>query len=415
MSQETTRRRIGAALDAGEGILHLKPTWVPRTFAHPGRRLKLAKQDLYALGVDRGGIDERWFASTVPADNGPATPPDEGLSYVHDADGGLFLLRDAVALEGERIVGADIYGKYGRWPVFCKFFDNMGSIPHHLHQRAEDVRALGRESKPEAYYFPPQLNTSVNDFPFTFFGVTPDTTRADVRDCLERWNEGDNGILDLAVAYRLKPGTGWLVPAGILHGPGSLCTYEVQWASDVLAMFQNIVEDRPIGRELLIKDVPAEHADDLDYLVNLVDWEANIDPAFKEHHYLEPIDVSGVSADGVQDRWVIYGKIDDADLFSARELTLEPGARCVLQDNAASGVYVIQGTGNLGVHRAAAPAVIRFGEATQDEFFISAEAAQQGVVVENSGVEPFVLLRYMGPGASPNMPSVGDHRKKQQS
>ena len=31
----------------------------------PGRRLKLARQDLYALGAHRGGIDERWFASTT--------------------------------------------------------------------------------------------------------------------------------------------------------------------------------------------------------------------------------------------------------------------------------------------------------------------------------------------------------------
>src|SRR6266536_2732657 len=72
---------IKQVLEAGEGILRLTPTWVPRSFLMPGRRIKLAPQDIYALGAHRGGIDERWFASTTPAANEGA-PPDEGLSYV---------------------------------------------------------------------------------------------------------------------------------------------------------------------------------------------------------------------------------------------------------------------------------------------------------------------------------------------
>ena len=73
---------ISQALSAGEGILRLAPCWVPRSFLVPGGRLKLHPDDLYALGAHRGGIDERWFSSTTPADNGPGTPVDEGLSYV---------------------------------------------------------------------------------------------------------------------------------------------------------------------------------------------------------------------------------------------------------------------------------------------------------------------------------------------
>ena len=76
------------ALEQGEGILRLAPTWVPRSFCIPGRRLKLHPSDLYAFGAHRGGIDERWFASTTQADNGPETTPDEGLSYVVWGDAG---------------------------------------------------------------------------------------------------------------------------------------------------------------------------------------------------------------------------------------------------------------------------------------------------------------------------------------
>ncbi|HPP53033.1 MAG TPA: hypothetical protein PK777_08795, partial [Thermoguttaceae bacterium] len=50
------------AMDAGEGILRLTPTWVPRSFLQPGKRIKLHPDDWYALGMHRGGIDERWFA-----------------------------------------------------------------------------------------------------------------------------------------------------------------------------------------------------------------------------------------------------------------------------------------------------------------------------------------------------------------
>ncbi len=58
------------ALEQGEGILRLTPTWVPRSFCVPGRRIKLHPDDYYALGGMRGGIDERWFSSTTPAENG---------------------------------------------------------------------------------------------------------------------------------------------------------------------------------------------------------------------------------------------------------------------------------------------------------------------------------------------------------
>ena len=62
------------ALTEGGGILRLTPTWVPRSFLQPGRRLKLHPADYYALGMDRGGIDERWFASTTAAANTAAIP-----------------------------------------------------------------------------------------------------------------------------------------------------------------------------------------------------------------------------------------------------------------------------------------------------------------------------------------------------
>jgi hypothetical protein len=149
MSDQHIAARARAALDAGEGILRLAPTWVPRSFLMPGARLKLASQDLYALGTHRGGIDERWFASTTPAANEGA-PEDEGLSYVvHEKN--KFTLKDAIAAHGAEMIGEAIWNKYKKWPVYSKFFDNLGPIPHHMHQNAEQAAKLGREGKPESY------------------------------------------------------------------------------------------------------------------------------------------------------------------------------------------------------------------------------------------------------------------------
>src|SRR6266852_4129296 len=100
-------------LDAGAGLLRLAPTWVPRSFLMPGRRIKLAPQDLYALGAHRGGIDERWFGSTTAAANEGA-PDDEGLSYVVHEGKRTFTLRDAVGLEGPRLIGKRLWDKYER-------------------------------------------------------------------------------------------------------------------------------------------------------------------------------------------------------------------------------------------------------------------------------------------------------------
>ena len=207
----STEQLLRAALDQGEGILRLAPTWVPRSFCIPGRRIKLHPDDYYAMGADRGGIDERWFSSTVRAENGPLTRPDEGLSYIVVADGKIerLLLRDAVELSGAQIIGERLMTKYGIWPMYAKFFDNLGPLPHHIHQLEKDARRVSQESKPEAYYFPRQVNNHGGRFPFTFFGLESGTTREDVKTCLANWNKGDNKILNLSRAYKLEPGTGW--------------------------------------------------------------------------------------------------------------------------------------------------------------------------------------------------------------
>src|SRR5580700_8827893 len=314
------------ALDAGEGIVRLAPCWVPRSFLMPGGRLKLDPRDLYALGAHRGGIDERWFASTTKAANGPGTPEDEGLSYVA-CDGHLVRLKEAIETIGDEFLGADVMREHGGWNILCKFFDNLGPIPHHMHQMDRHAKLVGQKGKPEAYYFPPQYNFTGNHFPYTFMGLEPGTTKDDVRQCLERWNQGDNGILYHTRAYRLKPGTGWQIDPGILHAPGSLVTYEPQVNSDVFAMYQSMVEGRAVPWDLLVKDVPPDHHQDFDYLLDMLDWEANTDEEFAKHRLFEPQPAGNPSAPigetmegGCAENWIVFS----TPHYSAKELTVFP-------------------------------------------------------------------------------------------
>jgi hypothetical protein len=412
VKKDNVAATLDGAMAAGKGVLRLTPTWVPRSFLHPGKRIKLAPSDWYALGAHRGGIDERWFASTTEAAN-EGRLPDEGLSYVA-FEGERFLLRDAVAEAGARLIGKKMFEKFARWPVYSKFFDNMGPIPHHMHQQFQHAKLVGQDGKPEAYYFSPQMNNVDNSFAYTFMGLEPGTTKAQVRKCLEDWDKGDNGILDLSRCYRLKRGSGWLIPPGVLHAPGSLCTYEPQWGSDVFGMYQSLVEGREVPWSLLVKDMPAEKHRDLDFIVDELDWDKNVDPLFKEHNYLEPIIDRGCCGDGCADKWVCYGLVDGQQLFSAKELTVMPGAACVLKDPGSSGWITVQGCGRIGPLELQTPAMIHFGEETMDEVFITAEAAAAGVEVVNTGTEPLVGLRYFGPGVHAKVPSVGDHKNSKQ-
>ncbi len=386
---------LDSALEAGGGLLRLTPTWVPRSFLHPGRRIKLHPSDYYRFGADRGGIDERWFGSTTEAAN-EGRVWHEGFSFCL-FEGKKFLLKDAIEEAGSRLIGAPMFDRYGRWPVYSKFFDNMGPIPHHMHQSFDDAKLVGQEGKPESYYFPPQLNNVDNNFAYTFMGLEPGTRQEDVRRCLENWNEGDNGILDLSRAYRLKRGTGWLIPPGVLHAPGSLCTYEPQWGSDVFGMYQSIVEGRYVPWSLLVKDMPEDKHQDLDFIVGQLDWDRNVDTHFKQSNYLEPVRDESRSGDRYEDLWIVYGTVAGDQLFSAKELTVQPGAKCTLQDPGASSWITVQGKGQMGSLNLQTPAMIRFGENTEDEVFISHEAASAGVTIENTGSEPLVGLRYFGP------------------
>jgi len=398
----SNRALIEKTLEAGGGIFRMNPVFIPRPFGKEGRRLKLHPDDYYALGLGRGAIKERWFSSTIVAQNGPLAAPDEGLSYVavgYDSDK-KFSLKEAIDEFGVQIIGEELMKKYGGWPMFSKFFDFVTPLFHHLHLMFDDAARVGKMGKPESYYFPKQLNNHTGEFNASYFGFDPDTKPEDVKARLRNYNKGDTRITELSRAYRVELGTGWFTPEGVAHAPASLLTYEPQWNSDVISVYENVVSGQTYSRDMMVSECPDNKKDDVDYIFSLLDWEKNVDPNYKKHYFRPPI---VASADKIHtEKWVAYAN----DYICAKELTVEPGQSILIKDKTAYGMICVQGHGTLDSFVCEAPTLLRYGRQSSDEFFISEPAAKKGIRISNqSPVEPMVILKHFGPN-NPDMPKT---------
>ncbi len=81
-----------------------------------------------------------------------------------------------------------------------------------------------------------------------------------------------------------------------------------------------------------------------------------------------------------------------------------PGRTVTVSDKGAYGCICVQGYGRFGQHAIASPTLIRYGQMTDDEFFVTAGAASAGVQITNlSQTEPLVILKHFNPG-NPDMP-----------
>ena len=58
-------------------------------------------------------------------------------------------------------------------------------------------------------------------------------------------------------------------------------------------------------------------------------------------------------------------------------------------------MIMLQGHGTFGGQEIETPSLIRYGQLTNDEYFVSASAAKHGVVIENkSSCDPIVMLKH---------------------
>ena len=377
--------------EQGKGVFHLTPTWVPRGFNEPGHRLKLHPDDYYDFGMDRGGICERWLGSTTVALNGPKTGATEGMSFVYDDQTGeKILFKDCVDELGADLIGETLQEKYGTWPTFAKLYDYDKPLFHHLHLTEEMANRIGMHGKPEAYYFPVQYNSSyLGRFPLTYFGFDPSTTKEQVKECLRNYDKKDTRITELSRAYRIQLGTGWYTPAGVIHAPASLVTFEPQWNSDVNTIMENVTMGEVNPHHLLTDCQPDSEKDNIEALFNQIDWEESTRSDYKEKYFRAP-KLRETNQKGLVEKWVAYAN----DWVAAKEITVAPKATVTIKDAACYTALVVQGHGTFGEFECAAPELLRFEDISGDEFFVSEAAAGKGITITNTGsFEPLVILQ----------------------
>lgn len=381
--------------ELGEGILQLIPAWVTMSFNKAGGRLRLHPEDWFPRGVKAGSVKERWLSSVLA----PRSDSSEGLSFVQVGTGLKVAFPEAIAVLGVSLIGTEYREKYGTWPVHAKFFDYFEPLFLHLHLDDASAARIGVNGKPEAYFFPLQYNNHPGTLPVSYFGLAPGVSREEFVTRLKAWEMRDMRILELSRAYHLATGTGWYTPPGTLHAPGSYLTYEVQWNSTSGALFENVTANGEVfGSESIKRASASGENADWEAILNLVNWPVNLDPDYRAHYFRPGVSIEPVES-GFQERWIVYGN----PYFSAKELSVTPGAEVLVRDQRAYGCVVVQGHGKVGPYAAEAPGILRFDQPSADEFFVGEEAAHRGVrIVNHSPVEPLVILKHFGP----NVPGV---------
>ena len=389
------RDQVSRALADTGGVLPLEPAWVARELAPAGRRLNLP-EDKYDAG-DRGEICERWLASTTKADN-RIDIADEGLSYLA-LEGHRITLRDAVAAAPVEILGADYARTHSGLGRLAKVFDYRTRLPYHIHPRSQHAARVGRNPKEEAYFFPEGVDMGAH--PESFIGVNPwivEERRQDVLlPYLVDWNSDE--ILRHSRAWLLMPEDGFLIPAGVLHAPGTALTIELQEDSDTLAVFQALTAGKILSKELLFKDVTAEDRERWgeSYLLEWVDWEFNGDPHLYERTHLGPRLIESSRQPAGEEAWIYY----NTTKFSGKKLTVRPGMNYTVLEHGVYTVLAWRGSGTI------AGQLIRGQDPSSDEALIAYDLATKPHSVVNTGSDDLVLLKFFGRDVNPDVLFIG--------
>ena len=420
-------RLVADLLTTTDGIIELQPEFVPRDFLLPGRRLGIAIEDQYSYGPHRGALSERWIGSCTVCDNGPLTLPYEGISKAVFM-GQRIPLTWICGEQPKKVLGhlAEIFNVVPGY--YNKLFDFYRHIPHHLHQQAAKSFANGkpcmlgkqRMGKHEGYKHLTQYNHPLmaGEQVATWFGLRPGTTIDDLVRAFEEWNVCDNRILRYAQAQLIGPHVNWFVPSDYLHAPGPMITEEPQEGTDVFSMFQNVVEGKYTPDALLKKNYDPRIQSDPAALAAAVDLELN---ARNPHEFMIHPSVKQ-RADEFVESWEVFGRDphDGYIPFVLLETVIGPKKSVILRGESFHSVFCVEGVGTIGNPSGRvrfpirAPRSFRFGEASNDEYLITAERAFDGVRFENTAETPLVLHRCFGRNAfaDKDVPQVGlAHRR----
>lgn len=184
-------------------------------------------------GASDGHYPEEWIASVVPARNlgRPVTDPPEGLSMLKDNP--QQSLRDLLAAEPVRLLGAEHVRRWGASPgVLFKIIDSAERLAIQVHPDRAMAAALFNSpfGKTECWHILGGRDIN-GERPCIYFGFKAGVTRT-------RWEEvfatqDIPAMLDCLHRLEVNAGETYLIPGGVPHAIGAGCfLLEIQEPTD---------------------------------------------------------------------------------------------------------------------------------------------------------------------------------------
>jgi mannose-6-phosphate isomerase class I len=351
-----------------DGVLKLQTEYVHRFYPDLDRmgqkRLKRSAREW---------IPERWIGSSVHAVNAPSLPGG-GLSMLADARGPV-ALRDAIKAAPQTMLGPDLLAAHGpELRVLVKVLDPAEAIVFHLHATDEQVRRMPRNfrghrfGKDEAYYFLDGIPKG--PMPYTHVGLHAHVTRRELIDAVKR---GPQHALELSPCLYQEYETGFFVPAGVPHRPGTALTLEIQQPADV----NTFLETHAGGKRRPPEDLHPGFKS-LDEAMELVEIDESRRVGMLTNHRLTPRVERRTSGGEIA---TIFPE-DLCRKFAGRRVRVTRSI--TYREDSPLVLWVWRGRGTLNGRRIA----------RGDEFFVAFEAARRGVELVNTGDERLELFTF---------------------
>jgi len=350
------KREVGEILRKNGGVLPLAETFVHRFYPDLNRlgqkRLKQSRRQF---------IPERWIGSSIEAVN-PKPLPSGGLSMIA---GTKLSLRDAVRANPE-LLGEQLVKRHGaEFRVLVKILDPGEPIVFHLHANDARVKSMRRNfrghrfGKDEAYYF---LEAPKGPMPYTHVGLHAGLNRRALIDAVRK---GPQYALEYSPAIYQEYETGFFVPAGVPHRPGTALTLEIQQPSDVYTL----LETRAGGKEMAAEQIHPGFKS-LEEAVQLVDFPLSYEVGKLKDYRLSPSPAQYRTGAGEVD-WIF--PLGKCRKFGGKRLQLMSSLK--YSEQTPFVLFVWKGRGRMnGIQ-------VKAGF----ECFVPFETARQGVEFENDG------------------------------
>lgn len=404
---------VDRCIDQGQGAIRLAPRWAAREFCDPGpwirKRLSLLSLSPHALKVLSRPFrnDEWWGLCCIEIATGSqlvtgGAPFREGQSHAFDGEC-LMSFQQMIEAAPSLILGRDIADKsrtrFGKPTplIVSKRFVNEGPIPFHFHFGTDP------DAKPEIHDVISQDNPHIlaNHSLTHAIGLQPWMTQDDFIACMERWGQPEgNGILEWAQWQRIPVGTGtFKCPPLLLHAPGAVATHEVHWPVDQHGLVQDWMPECRLTPDQAFAAAPksvypeGRARNDWEYLASLLDFDLNWRTDIMRALFSPNAVANQYCSDGVHAFWSGHGKMPGELNTAILRLELQPGAKTTLKGLPGTGFFFLSaGKGKVAGLDCRLEQGIEFDGSVPSECgWLTSQLINDGVPVENTGSEPFVL------------------------